>query len=244
MSLESVKQLLSDFGWEYKISSNIDLIYSTNYEKIVKEEIYKDIYKQGEFYFKRKVKFIKIKNIEYKIEYLEDITEYIEFIISLKKDKLTGLYTREELENYMSKLKRTSVIVLCDIDDFKRVNDTYGHQEGDKVLTLLGTIIRNNIRKNDFAGRYGGEEFLIIFDTNQIDLVRQRIDKINKEFNLQTGNLSLTFSAGICSHEGDNKVTDTIKNCDLALYHAKQNGKNKSVVYHELLEESLKKITN
>ncbi len=244
MSLENVKELLSNFGWEYKISGNDDVMYSPNYKEILKEEVYQNIYKKDDFYFKRKVKFIKLDNIEYKIEYLEDVTKYIEFIISLKKDKLTGLYTREELESYVSRLNRSSIIVLCDIDDFKKVNDTYGHQIGDQVLTLLGTIIRENIRKNDFAGRYGGEEFLVIFDTNKIDLVKQRIDKINKEFKLRSGKLKLTFSAGISIYKGDKKITETIKDSDVALYHAKRNGKNRSVVYDASLEETLKKITN
>lgn len=240
MSLENVKQLLSDFGWEYKISSNDFVLYSSNYQKLIKEEIYLDTYKYNNLYFKKKIKFIEINDIKYKIEYLEDVTSYIGFVTNLKKDKLTGLYTREEIENYLKKIKRNSIVVLCDIDDFKKVNDKYGHQIGDKVLTLLGKIIRENIRKSDFGGRYGGEEFLIIFDTSNINLVKKRIDELNKKFNIESKEMNLTFSAGISMFNGTKTITETIKNSDEALYYAKRNGKNRSVIYDESLKSIFK----
>ena len=241
MSLETIKELLSKFGWEYCITCGDNKYYSSNYFELRKNTIYEDVYKFGDNYYKNKTKFIKIDDLEYKIEYLEDITKYIEFVLALKKDKITGLATREDLEDYVSKLRKSSIFVLCDIDDFKKVNDIYGHQVGDQVLNLLGSIFRENIREKDFAGRYGGEEFLIIFDTDNLDSVKKRIDKINKEFNLRGANLNLSFSAGISIYDGNKRITETIKEADVALYYVKRNGKNGSIAYSKELEESFTK---
>ena len=102
---------------------------------------------------------------------------------------------------------------------------------------MLGTIIKENIRKNDFAGRYGGEEFLIIFDTNNVEIVKKRIDKINKIFNLKSKNLNLSFSSGISIYDKNKTSSKTIKEIDIALYYVKRNGKNNSVIYSKELEE-------
>lgn len=120
----------------------------------------------------------------------------------------------------------------------KKVNDYYGHLVGDKVLSLLGEIIRNSIREKDFASRYGVEEFLIIFDTDNIESVKLRIDRINKEFNSNSLNLNLSFSAGISVYDGYKKITDTIKEADAALYYVKKNGKNNSAIYSKEMEEN------
>ena len=160
---------------------------------------------------------------------------------NIKKDKITGLATRDDLEDYVSKLRKSSIFVLCDIDDFKKVNDNYGHPVGDQVLNMLGNIIKENIREKDFAGRYGGEEFLIIFDTDNVEIVKKRIDKMNKEFNLRGKNLNLSFSAGISFYVENKTITETIKEADIALYYVKRNGKNGSIVYSKELDESFTK---
>ena len=238
MSLENVKELLTKFGWEYKISFDNEILYSEEYKKLTVNKIYEDTFQFENNYYKKKTKVIVIDGIEYKIEYLEDVTKYIEFVLALKKDKITGLATREDLEDYISKLRKTSIFVLCDIDDFKKVNDNYGHPVGDQVLNLLGSIVRSNIRDKDFAGRYGGEEFLIIFDTDNIESVKKRIDKINQEFNNKSKNLNLSFSAGISIYDGSKRITETIKDADVALYYVKRNGKNNSAIYSKEMEEN------
>ena len=241
MDLQHLKQLLTSFGWEYRITYNNQVILSTKYNELTKKMIYEDVFQFENNYYKKKTKTIVIDNIEYKIEYLEDITKYIEFVLALKKDKITGLSTREDLEDYISKLRKTSIFVLCDIDDFKKVNDNYGHPVGDQVLNLLGSIVRSNIRDKDFAGRYGGEEFLIIFDTDNIESVKKRIDKINQEFNSKSMNLHLSFSAGISIYDGSKRITESIKEADVALYYVKRNGKNNSAIYNKEMEENFTK---
>ena len=241
MTLENLKQLLSSFGWEYKIIYDGIVILSDGYDVLTKKQIYEDTFQYKNSYYKSKEKTIVIDGVECKISYLEDVTKYIEFVLALKKDKVTGLATREDLEDYIAKLRKTSIFVLCDIDDFKKVNDNYGHPVGDQVLNLLGSIIKKNIREKDFAGRYGGEEFLIIFDTDNIESVKLRVDKINHDFNSQTENLNLSFSAGISLYDGSKRITETIKEADVALYYVKRNGKNNSAIYNKEMEENFTK---
>lgn len=241
MTLENLKQLLTSFGWEYKMIYDGIVILSDGYDVLTKKQIYEDTFQYENSYYKSKEKTIVIDGVECKISYLEDVTKYIEFVLALKKDKVTGLATREDLEDYIAKLRKTSIFVLCDIDDFKKVNDNYGHPVGDQVLNLLGSIIKKNIREKDFAGRYGGEEFLIIFDTDNIESVKLRVDKINRDFNSQTKNLSLSFSAGISIYDGSKRITETIKEADVALYYVKRNGKNNSAIYNLEMEENFTK---
>lgn len=241
MTLEILKQLLSSFGWEYKIIYDSQVIVSGKYNELTKKMIYEDTFQYENNYYKCKEKTIVIDGIECRVSYLEDVTKYIEFVLALKKDKITGLATREDLEDYIAKLRKTSIFVLCDIDDFKKVNDNYGHPVGDQVLNLLGSIIKKNIREKDFAGRYGGEEFLIIFDTDNIESVKLRIDKINRDFNMQTENLNLSFSAGLSLYDGSKRITKAIKEADVALYYVKKNGKNNSAIFDKEMEENFTK---
>lgn len=235
MTLEILKQLLSSFGWEYKLTYNNKVIYSDRYNELTKNMIYEDTFQYESSYYRIKKKNIVIDGMECKVSYLEDVTKYIKFIFGLKKDKITGLATREDLEDYIAKLNKISIFVLCDIDNFKNINDNYGHIVGDEILNLLGNVIKSNIRRNDFAGRYGGDEFLIIFDTNNIKCIKERIEMINNEFKLQTKEMKLTFSAGISIF--DNNYYKTIKEADMALYYAKQNGKNNAVIYNKKMEK-------
>ena len=244
MTLDNIQEMLKQFGWEYSISKNQTVIYSSkNYFKMKKDNVYPNIYKYQNNYFKNKVKNITINNENYLIEYLEDISNYIELILNLKQDEMTGLNTRNELERYTNELNKVCTVVMIDIDNFKSVNDIYGHQTGDKVLNLLGTIIRKNIRKNDFAAHYGGEELLIIFDTANTKLVKKRIDHINKIFHSCYKELNLSFSAGISLfNNNEEKIEDCIKKADQALYYVKENEKNNSVIYDSNIKKGEMKI--
>ena len=237
MSLNNVKKVLSNLGWEFKITYKDKTIQSENYLKMTRTKIGNNIFKYRNKYYENKQKNIKIKKVDSKLEYLEDVTSYFKYISVLKRDKLTGLATRQDLEEFLSKLERTSVFVLCDIDDFKNVNDSYGHKTGDQVLSMFGKIINENIGANDFAGRYGGEEFLIIFDTDNTIIVKRRIDRINKMFNINSNGLNLSFSAGISIYNKDKTIHETIEEADVALYYIKKNGKNNSAIYNRKMKK-------
>lgn len=149
-----------------------------------------------------------------------------------EKDFLTNCYNRrffvDNLKLYMKNCEKLT-IVMCDIDDFKKVNDTYGHDIGDKVLVEFSNIIRNNIRKNDILSRWGGEEFIILFeDTDLIEAynLTNRILEIIRKTNI-CNIKNLTASFGICQYNGSDTFDNFLSKVDLIMYNAKKNGKNR-----------------
>lgn len=161
------------------------------------------------------------------------------------KDPLTSLYNRRYLEDVAEKeLKRSERaktgfgFIMLDIDNFKKVNDKYGHDIGDEVLIKVSDVIRDTIRNQDIACRYGGEEFAVLLPETGNDgtllcaeKIRKNIENVNIEIKGDE-KININISCGIASypHAGV-KVADIMKNADVALYNAKKSGKNKSVVY-------------
>ncbi|KAB3532876.1 diguanylate cyclase [Alkaliphilus pronyensis] len=164
--------------------------------------------------------------------------------ISSSIDKLTGTYIRKYFEKVLAEeIKHAKEsnegfsIIMCDIDHFKNVNDTYGHQRGDMVLSEAGSIIRDSIRSSDYAGRYGGEEFIILLPRAlKMDalLVAEKIRTKFKDEKLLGEGVELTISCGIACYpiDGENKET-IIERADQALYTAKEQGRNQSVIWEE-----------
>lgn len=162
-------------------------------------------------------------------------------------DKLTGLYNRHYLSTVMKdemarhqRLKISMTILMADIDKFKSYNDTYGHVEGDKMLSELGSIIKTNIRKYDKAFRYGGEEFLILFPDTNSDMafgIADRILKAFKDMIFQVDHKGICINAGRTISMGINSLNDGhtieafIKQADDALYQAKAIGGNTIIRY-------------
>jgi diguanylate cyclase (GGDEF)-like protein len=162
-------------------------------------------------------------------------------------DALTRLYNRNVFKREIQELIATRTrfsLVIYDIDDFKRVNDTYGHLVGDEVLKIISNEIRKSIRKTDVPCRYGGEEIVIIFkDLNKEDsvIISERIRKKIEDAQLNWyGNIvSATVSGGIATYPEDGKtVEDIIGKADKVLYcECKQKGKNRVYAYDTNLSE-------
>lgn len=160
------------------------------------------------------------------------------------RDPLTGLHNRRFLEEYQGKLVALSErqemsiqLIMCDLDHFKRTNDTYGHQTGDRVLVEVASILISSVRKSDMIIRYGGEEFLIILlNANQAETVADKIRKtlVTKEFRVGGEVFHQTISLGISAYPEDSTdFEECISYADIALYQAKEQGRDRAVVYQE-----------
>jgi len=159
-------------------------------------------------------------------------------------DPLTGLFNRryadEVLASEFKRMKRKEKplgLILLDIDHFKAVNDTYGHQVGDTVLKLFSGLLTDNVRYEDVACRIGGEEFLIILPETSLDVAQERAEKIRKQFNemeLEHDYKTLdplSVSAGIAIYPNHGTTVDELLQiADRALYQAKDEGRNKVMV--------------
>ncbi|MEI6897083.1 MAG: diguanylate cyclase [Psychromonas sp.] len=157
-----------------------------------------------------------------------------------RTDSLTKLNNRgywyECCENEFKRQQRAlrpSSLIMLDIDHFKKVNDTYGHPCGDEVIKRVADCLRHNMRATDIAGRYGGEEFVLILVDTELEAARVVVERIRESveaisFTYQNNNIKVTASFGI-AHITDN-VSDFrswIKVADLGMYIAKDTGRNK-----------------
>lgn len=152
-------------------------------------------------------------------------------------DKLTSVYNRryidsfllEKIEEFNKNPQNKLSIVFIDIDDFKKINDTYGHVKGDKVLVEFSEIIKYNIRTGDIFGRWGGEEFIIISE-NSLEKTAEIANKLKNIIEEHTfcKDLHLTSSFGITTCKHNDTLSTIIQKADYALYQAKRNGKNQT----------------
>jgi diguanylate cyclase (GGDEF)-like protein len=156
------------------------------------------------------------------------------------RDRLTKLFNRrhfdEELKREFERAVRYKFSIslfMIDIDDFKKINDTYGHQKGDQVLTIVASIISENSRINDLVARYGGEEIVVVIPEMSSDnsmyiaeKIRNRVEKLAKE---RCG-IQVTISIGGASSKKNDTPQSLIKKADRALYEAKKRGKNRVII--------------
>jgi two-component system, cell cycle response regulator len=159
-------------------------------------------------------------------------------------DPLTGLYNRrhfgEVLERYFAEAQRYGkdlACVMCDLDGYKKLNDTMGHQFGDKILQVTAKIITWNLRVMDVAARYGGDEFVILLPHASSELARNVGERIHAQFTFQMkslipAELPLSISMGIASvqHNRPANSDQLVAVADEALYEAKHGGKNRTVI--------------
>lgn len=155
-------------------------------------------------------------------------------------DPLTGVNNRRSIDLFIKEVEEDRhaqfCVLMLDIDNFKFINDNFGHPFGDTVISAVAKLIRNKIRSNDFVGRYGGEEFIIILKSRLENslVVAEKIREMIQEYNNVTSrdeNIRVTVSIGVAEHFSGSSVNATISNADSALYKAKASGKNKVVVY-------------
>ena len=179
---------------------------------------------------------IVIVQFERQAKQLSEMGE--ELTLAVNTDPLTEIRNRryliEYLENQLSQdEKKKHCAVLIDLDLFKSVNDTYGHVFGDNVLKHFAYAVKTNIGENDLIARFGGEEFMILFDTDNIEtvmMVMKRIRKSYSEFSEKEKGKEFTFSAGVAVYGSGNSITEIFTTADKRLYKAKAAGRNKIMI--------------
>ena len=184
---------------------------------------------------------------------LRDITEYKKLFFEVEKlattDPLTGLYSHHyfiqlatrEFEAAL-RYQKPLAIVMVDLDDFKTINDTYGHLVGDQLLQGLGKTFRKVFRGTDISARFGGDEFIFLLSETDMEgacNVAERLRQKIAGFTLETsqGVVNITLSMGIAIiRKESKKLDDLIYQADQALYQAKNTGRNRIIVYKEEIE--------
>lgn len=188
-----------------------------------------------------KTRILEVKNIEnYFNKMLESIQDYYEKLQDLSdRDYLTGLYNRRKFEEFLKyEIKRSLrhrhqfTILMIDLDNFKYINDTYGHASGDLVLKEVTDIFAQNLRNADILARLGGDEFAVILPETPYENGYAVVEKLRKALestpiSLMFDQISLTASFGIAEYpdQGEN-IESLLTGSDLAMYKAKRSGKN------------------
>lgn len=164
-----------------------------------------------------------IDDEELKSLIFELIEERDHLFNSANYDHLTGTYNRRIID----KIHEYSVVVMCDINNFKKINDTYGHQKGDEILKLVTNEFKKRVRNNDIICRYGGDEFLLVFSNCDVDVVINRLYLIKRELD----KINIVLSYGISKYDVNKTIYEVIKEADEALYNSKQDTNNDITIY-------------
>lgn len=174
------------------------------------------------------------EELEEKNQQLRELNKILQ--VQAITDSLTGLYNhRQVLEKLQMEIARANryqqdlTIMMLDIDHFKSINDEFGHQVGDVVLVEVAQIIKRNLRNIDIAGRYGGEEFLIILPQPNLKNGKQVAERIRRQVEMEgfeDRKEGITVSIGLCQHKGEEMV-ECIERADQLLYRAKREGRNR-----------------
>ncbi|HJZ83983.1 MAG TPA: diguanylate cyclase [Polyangia bacterium] len=162
-------------------------------------------------------------------------------------DGLTGLYNHRTFQERIAmmldrseRLDKKCSLILCDIDHFKSINDTYGHPVGDVVLRRVAQLLASSVRKIDLVARYGGEEFALVLEETYARGARElaervRLEVAKQQFTSDQGGFQITLSLGIASYPDDGRDKQIlIEKADQALYTAKRSGRNRSVHHADL----------
>jgi len=181
----------------------------------------------------------QVQEAESRIHQLQAELEQMSELV--REDQLTGSLNRRGLDDVFERevaradrRKAKLCIALLDLDDFKRLNDTHGHQAGDEVLIHLVRVIKDTLRTMDVIGRFGGEEFMLVLPDTPLEAAMQTVTRVQREltkriFLYKNERLLITFSAGVALRRDGEDQAALFKRADDALYEAKHAGKNRVV---------------
>ncbi len=193
--------------------------------------------------------------VHLKIKTLQDqLKQANELLLAISHtDHLTGLYNRryleETLEREFQRTQRRGInlaVLIMDIDHFKKINDTYGHQQGDSVLCKVASLFQRALREYDTAARFGGEEFIAVIPETSLSEANNIAERIRRSieeaiFDVEAGIIKITASFGVSAYpaEGILSANDLIREADRALYAAKISGRNRVEIMPPVLSMSI-----
>jgi diguanylate cyclase (GGDEF)-like protein/PAS domain S-box-containing protein len=234
----------------FKSGKHNDEFYSQLWKTILSGEVYQNIFinkkKSGELYYEDQtitpIKDEKTKKIKYFVSTSKDITQQMEMVQKLETlattDTLTGLYNRYKINQIIDeeirrakRYKEPFALLMFDIDHFKKINDTYGHDVGDIVLQEFSQLILSSIRESDKFGRWGGEEFMLVAPNMNEEKLIKFANKLLKliathQFE-KVGHV--TSSIGLSIFKKNDDKSSFLKRVDNALYEAKESGRNRVI---------------
>ena len=171
----------------------------------------------------------RIRALEAELAEISALASHDQLTNSLNRRGLDDAFEREQAraDRHGTELS----VAMLDIDDFKKLNDSYGHEAGDEALIHVVRIIKDTLRSMDVIGRFGGEEFVVVLPDTPLNEGMAVVARLQKEltkriFMYNNQKLFLTFSAGVATRNADENLLDTIKRADAAMYKAKMSGKN------------------
>lgn len=189
----------------------------------------------------------KLNDMSAKVEQLEQQSKVFEEKLAEQQkksmqDALTKLANRAAFDDFFAKAivrfhhkPFDLALVVIDIDDFKKINDTYGHTAGDKTLQVIANTIVKKVSKGAFVGRYGGEEFVLIYSKTKEEILTTELNALNEfvarlPFKFKNNKVSITLSIGATHIKSDDNIHTAFERADQAMYQAKKQGKNQ-VIY-------------
>jgi len=218
--------------------------FNSQTDKVISKKDFEDMKVVKTFICKSKEnKFYELevqKVDDYFLVSCKDITEFklkVEEIENQSmKDELTNAYNRKKIDELLQNMKNEKIcLIMCDIDNFKQLNDTYGHLKGDEVLKKLSQAVMENIRDEDIFIRWGGEEFIILLKNTKKEIAEKITEKLRVIVNSikieEVGYFSCSFGVACGIVNGEKDFETILKKADDALYLAKKNGKNRVEVY-------------
>jgi len=253
------------FSKEFALNRSIDFLSSKKHSKSFYSDLWQTLLenrsyhgtfinkrKNGEIYFEQKT-ITPIVNEDGEVEFFVSIAQDITSIINQSDeyknkaytDVLTGLYNRLKYDEVMQRKykeflnnQKIFTLILIDIDNFKYINDTFGHDAGDEVLKELANILKKTLRNNDFITRWGGEEFAVVIDNNIMfsTILANRLRE-SVESKLAIKEHSITVSLGVSQIYKQDSLETFFNRTDKALYRSKQSGKNKVTALNKHLQE-------
>lgn len=190
----------------------------------------------------------QLENSEKLVRKNAQLQQLNQLLVSLAKhDQLTGIFNRRHFEEILDNELARAIryrgdlsVGMVDIDDFKKINDTYGHPAGDRVLKTIAQAMQNGVRRTDIVARYGGEEFVMILPHTPAEGAFEVAEKLRhkiEETEIKIGQtlLHVTISIGIASNVGKAPQREKLMaNADAALYDAKHAGKNRTLVHQSI----------